>query len=102
MNSQKAYTKIGKLEHEISKVSKILFLIMLTIAFSITAMGGFFGEWGLKFFKFVIMFSYLIPLSLRTNLEIAKACYSFSIAKDKNIPGTIPRNSTIPEELGRI
>jgi len=33
---------------------------------------------------------------------MAKIYYSWGIAKDDAIKGTIPRNSTIPEELGRI
>ena len=33
---------------------------------------------------------------------MAKVYYSVCIYKDKDIEGTIPRNSTIPEELGRI
>ena len=33
---------------------------------------------------------------------MAKIYYSFCIYGDKAIEGTIPRNSTIPEELGRI
>jgi phospholipid-translocating ATPase len=39
---------------------------------------------------------------LRVNLDFAKIIYSYKISNDENIPGTIARNSTIPEELGRI
>ena len=39
---------------------------------------------------------------MRINLDMAKLCYSWLISKDKNIPGTVVRSSTIPEELGRI
>jgi phospholipid-translocating ATPase len=39
---------------------------------------------------------------LRVNLEMGKALYSYQIMKDGNIPDTIVRNSTMPEELGRI
>jgi len=44
----------------------------------------------------------MIPLSLRTNLDMAKVFYSIQIKRDKNIRVTVPRNSTIPEDLGRI
>ena len=40
--------------------------------------------------------------SLRINLDMAKLAYSWFIATDKEIPGTVVRSSTIPEELGRI
>ena len=33
---------------------------------------------------------------------MAKLVYSWVIAKDNNIPDTVVRTSTIPEELGRI
>ena len=40
--------------------------------------------------------------SLRVNLDMAKLLYSWTIQRDKAIPGTLVRTSTIPEELGRI
>ena len=33
---------------------------------------------------------------------MGKIVYSWMIARDKDIPGTVVRSSTIPEELGRI
>ena len=39
---------------------------------------------------------------MRINLELAKLYYSFKINTDAKIKDTVARNSTIPEELGRI
>lgn len=39
---------------------------------------------------------------MRINLDLAKIYYSYLIQKDKIMPGCVVRNSTIPEELGRI
>ncbi|MEQ2193672.1 hypothetical protein XENOCAPTIV_009105, partial [Xenoophorus captivus] len=39
---------------------------------------------------------------LRVNLDMGKSAYGWMITKDKNIPGTVVRTSTIPEELGRL
>ena len=50
----------------------------------------------------VELFNLLLPFSLRINLDMAKLVYSRFIATDKNIPDTVVRTSTIPEELGRI
>jgi len=36
------------------------------------------------------------------NLDVGKVVYAWMIQKDKNIPGTTVRSTTIPEELGRI
>jgi len=33
---------------------------------------------------------------------MAKIYYAYCIYRDEEMAGTIPRNSTIPEELGRI
>ena len=40
--------------------------------------------------------------SLRVNLDVGKVVYAWMIQKDKNIPDTTVRSTTIPEELGRI
>ncbi len=52
--------------------------------------------------RFLIIFSSIIPISLRVNLDMSKTVYSFQIMRDREIPDTIVRTSTIPEELGRI
>ena len=41
-------------------------------------------------------------VSLRVNLDMGKVVYSWVIQRDKAIPETLVRSSTIPEELGRI
>jgi phospholipid-translocating ATPase len=50
----------------------------------------------------MLLFSAIIPISMRVNLDLAKTFYSFLIMRDKEIPGTVVRTSTIPEDLGRI
>ena len=44
----------------------------------------------------------LIQRSLRVNLDMGKTVYAHQIMTDPEIPGTIVRTSTLPEELGRI
>lgn len=39
---------------------------------------------------------------MRVNVEFAKLIYCYKIQRDSTIEGTIPRNSNIPESLGRI
>lgn len=41
-------------------------------------------------------------ISLRVNLDMGKTVYAQQIMKDPEIPDTIVRTSTLPEELGRI
>jgi phospholipid-translocating ATPase len=75
---------------------------MLFISFIIITLDGFVGTWYFKYFRFVLLLSSIIPISLRVNLDLAKIYYSFCISTDPTIEGTVARNSTIPEELGRI
>ncbi len=75
---------------------------MLFIAALIIVMDGFIGTWYYKYFRFVLLLASIIPISLRVNLDLAKIYYSYCISNDDTIVGTIARNSTIPEELGRI
>ena len=63
---------------------------------------GWGGPWYRYLFRFILLFSYIIPISLRVNLDMGKAAYSWMITRDKAIPGTVVRSTTIPEELGRI
>lgn len=102
MNSKEPNTKVGKLDLEINKLSKFLFFLMVIISAGIVALNGFAGSPVIQFFRFILLLSSIIPISLRVNLDLAKVFYSFGIYRDKDIAGTIPRNSTIPEELGRI
>ena len=102
MNAREAATKFGKLDFEVNRLSKFLFLFMICISLGVIALDQFRGAWVIKFFRFVLLLSYIIPISLRVNLDMAKIYYSYCIFKDTEINGTIARNSTIPEELGRI
>lgn len=52
--------------------------------------------------RYFIIFSSIIPISMRVNLDFAKLIYCMAVNKDKDIEGTLARNSSIPEELGRI
>jgi len=105
MNSATPKTKKGALDLELNYLSKILFFIMLISALIITVLKGFrtnLLSMLLDFFRFVVLLCAIIPISLAVNLDISKAVNSRRINKDEQIPDTIARNSTIPEELGRI
>jgi len=102
MNSREPRSKAGKLELELNYLSKILFVLMLLIAIVIMVLKGFHEGWYVLYFRYVLLICSIIPISLRVNLDFAKVVFSNKINKDPNIPGTITRNSTIPEELGRI
>jgi len=102
MNTSTPKSKFGLLDSELNNLTKILFILTASLAFAIVCLKGFHGPWWTVLLRFVILFSYIIPISLRINLDMAKLVYSYFIATDKKIPDTVVRSSTIPEELGRI
>ncbi|VDP01320.1 unnamed protein product [Soboliphyme baturini] len=109
LNTSQARSKIGRLDNEVNNLTKMLFVVVAVLALVMVCLKGFHGPWYLTYFRFVLLFSYIIPLSirkltssLRVNLDMAKLVYSFLISRDKQIAGTLVRSSTIPEELGRI
>jgi len=76
--------------------------MMLVFSLAIIAADGFVGDWYFKFFRIILLLCAIIPISMRINLDFAKLYYKYCIESDEAIKGTIARNSTIPEELGRI
>ena len=102
MSSKKPRSKTGSLDYEINHLAKILFFVMLILSLLIIVMDGFLGSWYFKYFRCVLLLCSIIPISMRINLELAKLYYSFKINTDDKIKDTVARNSTIPEELGRI
>lgn len=93
---------MGRLDMELNYLSKILCAFMCDIAFIIVACKGFKDMWLLDFFRHVLLLSSIIPISLRVNLDVAKMYYCYSINHDPDMEGALARNSTIPEELGRV
>ena len=102
MNSSSPKVKIGILDNEINRLNIYLFVITFIVAFIIASAKGFQNKFIFNFIKYIILFCAIIPISLRVNLDVSKTYFSVIINRDKDIPGTIARNSTIPEALGRI
>ena len=53
---------------------------------------GFDGPWTasvITAFRFILLFSYLVPISLRVNLDMSKIFYCKMIERDKRIPGEL-------------
>ena len=102
MNSSTPKIKIGILDDELNTLNKYLFVIMFALSLILTLLKGFYLTMIFTFIKFIILFCAIIPIALRVNLDVSKTWFSYVISKDQSIPETIARNSTIPEELGRI
>ncbi|GAB5579590.1 probable phospholipid-transporting ATPase IIB isoform X9 [Prionailurus iriomotensis] len=93
---------VGLLDLELNQLTKALFAALVALSVVMVTLQGFVGPWYRSLFRFLLLFSYIIPISLRVNLDMGKAAYGWMIMKDESIPGTVVRTSTIPEELGRL
>ncbi|KAG8982899.1 putative aminophospholipid-translocase, partial [Tulasnella sp. 427] len=102
MNTSHPETKMGLLDLEINRLAKILCAVTFALSVALVALNGFRGLWYIYVFRFLILFSSIIPISLRVNLDMGKTVYAHHIMNDAEIPNTIVRTSTLPEELGRI
>ena len=101
MNTKEGRIKVGKLDHELDKIAKVLFGVMLICAVVLQIITGNKGEPISMIVKWILLISSLIPISLRVNLDFAKLFFAREINTDKEI-NALARNSQIPEELGRI
>ncbi|KAI1295658.1 putative phospholipid-transporting ATPase IIB [Halotydeus destructor] len=102
MNNLDPRSKVGLLDIEVNDVTKVLFAAVVVLSFAMICLKGFSGQWFRYWFRFLLLFSYIIPISLRVNLEIGRVCYSYMIQRDVEIPGIVVRTTTIPEDLGRL
>ncbi|CAB3373244.1 Hypothetical predicted protein [Cloeon dipterum] len=102
MNNSAPRSKVGQLDMEVNQITKVLFGAVITLALVMMCLKGFNGPWYRYTFRFILLFSYIIPISLRVNLDMGKAFYSWAMQRDPTIPGTVVRSTTIPEELGRV
>ncbi|RFU81591.1 p-type atpase [Trichoderma arundinaceum] len=106
LSTSPSRSKTGLLEFEINSLTKILCALTLALSIILVALEGFekSGEnaWYIKIMRFLVLFSTIVPISLRVNLDLGKSAFSRFIQRDPGIPGAVVRTSTIPEDLGRI
>jgi phospholipid-translocating ATPase len=102
MNTMKPKNKCGLIERELNGYSIFLSTLSILAAFFFTFMRGFTTRSDITFIRFMVIFSSVIPISLKVSIDCARQVYARWIMQDKNIEGCIVRTSNIPEELGRI
>ena len=105
MNISNDRYKIGSLDYEINTYNKFLMILLLVCCLLLLSLKGFESSIYrnfIVFFRYIILLNTIIPLSLRVNLDLCKVLNTLIINKNKIIPNTYARNSTITEELGRV
>lgn len=106
LSTSSSRSKTGLLELELNTLTKILCALTLTLSGVLVLIGRIENpsnrEWYISVMRFLILFSTVVPISLRVNLDMGKSVYAWFIEHDKSMPGVVARTSTIPEDLGRI
>jgi phospholipid-translocating ATPase len=106
LSTSPSRSKTGLLELEINSLTKWLCIFTLSLSFILVALARFQvidgRQWYASMLRFLILFSTIVPVGLRVNLDMGKSVYAWFIEHDESIKGTVVRTSTIPEDLGRI
>ncbi|KAF2428096.1 phospholipid-translocating P-type ATPase-like protein [Tothia fuscella] len=106
LSTSSSRSKVGLLELEINSLTKILCALTFSLSLILVLIGRTqhqeVRKWYISVMRFLILFSTVVPISLRVNLDMGKTVYAWFIEHDKGIPGTVVRTSTIPEDLGRV
>ena len=99
-------SKKGLLELEINNLTKFLCILTVTLSGVLVCLQAYdkslVRPWYVSLCRFLILFSSIIPISLRVNLDLGKTVYAYYIQHDKEMPEAVVRTSTIPEDLGRV
>lgn len=106
MNANKPRVKSGIFDRQIDNKAMLLFWAQLLLSLGYAALSGA-SPASLVFwfaaFRFLLLFSQIIPISLRVNLDIGKIIYSLQISADTRSMGhPIARTTNLAEQLGRI
>jgi len=102
MNNSAPRSKVGLIDEELNQLTKVrkrddtgnlrltrifslqlLFVATVGLSLIMMCLKGFDGPWYFYLFRFILLFSYLVPISLRMNLDMGKIFYSWSIQRDK-------------------
>ena len=120
-SSARPPSKMATLDLQVNGIAKLLFLLVTFAALAMVSIpivqscvtwgsASFFNnalsqrllQVLLDFICFLLLFSQIIPISLRVALDVAKLVYKLQMTSDTRMPGLQVRSSTLPEELGGI
>jgi phospholipid-translocating ATPase len=111
---------MATLDLQVNDIAKLLFVLVCVCALCMVAVPlvNDIASWGVESFTyglaqrmlqtlidfacFLLLFSQIIPISLRVALDVAKLVYKLQMMSDRRMPGLQVRSSTLPEELGGI
>ncbi|ELA42888.1 phospholipid-translocating P-type ATPase, flippase [Vittaforma corneae ATCC 50505] len=105
MNTNKPRNKTGIIEKELDRFVAIMAVISIfgSIMFTFFRAGfDFSTSWRIVCVRFIIIFSYVIPISLRFMITTARFIYAYRLSKDPSLSTVKVLTNTLQEELARI
>ncbi|KAI5148219.1 phospholipid-translocating ATPase [Enteropsectra breve] len=104
MNTYKPRIKMGKIDHEVDFLVSVLGILsgIAALLFSFLSTGRISIRMGVYFIRYMILFSYVIPISLKVTMNMARLVYLWLIQNSKHVHGVLVRSNSTQEELGRI
>lgn len=101
-NSKKL--KSTYVDKKINQFSVVLFLIMSSVSLIDAILKGSFKAklFVVSFSRFVVLFSFMIPISIKLFIMLGRFGFSQNIMKDQEIPDTVVKTETIVDELGKV
>lgn len=105
MNTNKPRNKTGIIEIELDRFVIIMAVISVSSAIIFTwlrAGFNFNSSWGIVCVRFIIIFSYVIPISLRFMITTARFIYAYRLSKDPSLSSVKVLTNTLQEELARV
>jgi phospholipid-translocating ATPase len=102
MNSREPSNKLGITDVEVNELAIYLVILMLSMSLILLSLSGLNANYPITLFRYLLLLTNIVPVSLRVNLDFAKIYYCYNISIDESVGKAKPRNRTIPEELGRI
>lgn len=106
MNTNKPRSKTGIIEKEMDKFVTIMAIISISSAVLFTICRCGFDitskSWMIVCIRFIVIFSYVIPISLKFMITTARFIYVHQLSKDPNLSTVKVLTNTLQEELSRI
>jgi len=86
MGTEDPHQKIGLFDLEVNRLSKYLFLIMIVVTtMLVSCQRPHISQLANQFIRKLILVSYIFPISVKVNMELARLLYSRRLSNDSAI-----------------
>lgn len=105
MNTNRPRSKMGLIERELDHFVMLMAIISLSFSVIFTALRTgfeFSSSTPIVLIRYVTIFSYIIPISLKFMITMARFLYPYELSKDPTLSSVKILTNTLQEELARV